>query len=152
MDLTNTNKWSLAYSGLKQITDVQPYASIVFFNPIPELRVSLSSPIVSVFLRSESASPNWNLGAWASLYTPGRKGSYVLDGERRFCRLNNESQHRFIPSTELLPYALSLQFPQYLEDVFIEVWEYIGAVSDSNDQILSRLEKKVNLLVEKGNV
>lgn len=98
--------------------------------PIPPISISIKSPLLLVGIGSESAKPSWYKGAYATLLLPispsstsqflARVDTYR---DRMICRLGYLTLLDFTywstPS-----YQLQLHFPRYIEDVFVEVWEY----------------------------
>lgn len=151
MDLSNSGSWQLVVSGSKQITNVRRYASVIFYDPIPEFRVRVASPILSVNLSSETAKSNWFLGAWARLYVPARGANYMMMEESKKCRLNDETLLTFSQPTEQIPYALSLTIPRYIEDITYQIWQYTGKINNPTDDLL-RVEKKVDILLNREDL
>jgi hypothetical protein len=124
MDLGNQANWALVLSGTKKIRIVHQDAGSISYIPLPEIKAALSSSVVKVSLRSESAKPSWFLGAWANFYCFAHTGFTLLSQGQRICRLNDDNLFIFDQPTEQIPYSIALQFPKYLEDVTFEIWEY----------------------------
>ena len=144
MDLGNAQNWQLVLSGTKKVTNRRAYASVITYDKIPEIRVRVASPIVSISLLSDSAKPNWYLGAWIDFYVSVR-GTYMLAESGKIGRLNDETLLIFNQPTEDIPYSLSLRFPWWLEDVAYEIWQYID---DSGRYYSSTLLEKLTDMVE----
>ncbi len=55
---------------------------------------------------------------------------------------------------DVSPYVLQLDIPYWLEDIFIEVWEYTGYVDPGYQEVLDRLdaiEEKIDFTENYGN-
>lgn len=145
MDLGNTQNWQLVLSGTKRVTNRKEYASVTFYDRIPELRVRVVSPVVLIDLESESSRSTWYTGAWVGFYVPTKGGSYSLAESGKTCRLNDETLLIFNQPTEIIPYAISLRFPWWLEDVAYQVWQYID---DSGRYFSSTLLERIADTIE----
>jgi hypothetical protein len=145
MDLGNAQNWQLILSGTKRVTNRREYASVIVYDRIPEIRIRVVSPIISINLESESANPRWRTGAWASFYVPARGNNYAMSESGKFCKLNDETLLIFNQPTEAIPYSLALNFPWWLEDVAYQVWQY---VDDSGRYFASTLLERLTDMVE----
>jgi hypothetical protein len=100
--------------------------------------------------KSLFAKPSWRLGCWANfrlLTLPSATSEYVAAVEfyTKSCKLNRLNLIE-VPQIYPWPYLLYLEFPRWMETIDIEVWKYSGSADDSTEQILSRIEAKIDAL------
>lgn len=146
MDLTNPNNWHLVASIEKQVIYTIPGRRYVALRPSV---FSIVSPVVTVDISSTTAPPRWFLGCWAAFYISSGGKMQRLEGNHK-CRLG-ESNLLVFPFFEGIPYSLKLDFPYWIEDVKIEIHEYVGARQPVDIPLetldsLARIEGKLDAL------
>lgn len=110
----------------------------------------LSSRLVLVGCKSASAKQSWRLGCWANfrlLASPSSTSEYVsaIQFHTQSCHLNRLNLIE-VPQLYPWPYLLYLEFPRWLGSIDIEIWKYSGTAEDSTEQILYRIESKIDTL------
>lgn len=99
---------------------------------IPDLSIACVSPILMIGVKSSTAEPYWIHGGWASmnlLTIPSVTTEFTAVVEDVAssvqCKLGRLNLVRF-PDLNLYPYLLIFQTPYWLEDIYLEVWQYSG--------------------------
>lgn len=120
---------------------------------IPPVSAVLNSRLVLIGCKSASAKPSWRLGCWANfrvLFSPSSTSDFLSAVEfyTKSCSLNRLTLIE-VPQIYPWPYLLYLEFPRWLGSIDVEIWKYSGTAEDSSEVILSRIESKVDTLVER---
>lgn len=108
------------------------------YAPIPDIVVTVDSPVLLVGTKSEVAASHWFLGCRAAtrlLISPSSTSEFLAGVEvaRHSCGLNRLTLLQF-PFLEPMPYLLTLTPAHWLANIFIEVWRYNGSIiSDDLD-------------------
>ncbi len=129
MDFGNNLNWDLVLkkSYFAQITpnEVRGYL------PIPSITVIVDKPILVIGAKSNTAKPNWYLAAYAVprlLFSPSSTSEFVAavqTQERRQIRLNTLNLIQFTDFS-LSPYVLEVSIPFWHQEMYLEVWKYLG--------------------------
>jgi len=125
MDLNNPEKWSLIYSELFRVSIRGVQGTTTYYTPIPDVRVNCSSPILQVKIYSNAAKTHWQLGAWANLFCSVNSTYSMIGEQRKPCKINNPTLLQFGQPTQQIPYNLQLSFPYWLEEISLEIFEYL---------------------------
>jgi hypothetical protein len=109
------------------------------YAPIPDIAVTVDSPVIMVGTKSEAAHPHWFLGCWAAtrlLVSPSSTSEFMAGVEvgRKACGLNRLTLLQF-PFLQPMPYLLTLTPAYWLGSIFIEVWRYNGAITDDSLEV-----------------
>lgn len=125
---------------------------------IPSLSVSLLYPIFAIGVKSSSAKPNWWLGAFCDMQifsgvrTPSQFNPLQTLEQKRIAL--NKLQYFQFPLLGISPYWLGISFPRWIKDVYLEVWQYTGAVTSDEPEVsllevqsaINRIERKIDNL------
>ena len=141
MDLTNQNSWHLVCSELNH-ENIKNGA----YNPLPKIRLIVSSPVVSIKIDSWRVKPRWYRACWVSLYAD------ILGVSQKIAKspaveLNTQEIITFDVPVDITPYTLELSFPSWLSQVKVTVLEYIDQsgvyLIDSVSRALDELNAKI---------
>lgn len=159
-DLAKQGSWQLL---LAEQRIVQKRRKITAYNyeyqPIPDFFAAPKNHVLLIGAVSNSAKPHWYLGAKASQYlyvSPSSSDNLaqgVQTSETKSIRLNHLNLVKF-ENYNVSPYALRLEIPYWLEDIYIEVWEYQGAYYGEDEQYentivrLESIEEKIDAIKE----
>lgn len=120
MDLSNPQNWLLVTDQIKTIRVINQTLYLLDFTD-----VQVTSPVLMVALDSYSAKPHWRRGGYATLFgqVNGRQSRI---GDREFCELfqNNYLKFPYL-GEEVIPFTLRIDYPSYLKDISVQVWQYI---------------------------
>lgn len=150
LDLATKENWELLISESRTVTYTSgtPANDNYKYTPISPFFANPNSHILLIGTASNSALNHWFLGARASqyLYVSPSVNSNLISGvqtsEVKRVGLNRLTLVRF-PDYGILPYVLQLEIPYWLEDIYVEVWEYQGMHYGEDEQyenIILRLE------------
>lgn len=113
------------------------------FNRIPPVSLTTESNILLAGSRNTKGSPNWYTGAYLNpclLASPSSTTEFVslmqFGGYRvPLSRLALFQMPKYLP----VPYLLYFTIPRWHEELFLEVWEYIGPETTTVEQALLEL-------------
>lgn len=141
-DLATQGNWNLILAETR-IAERQPTNirrdSIYEYYPIQPIYSTPNSHTLLIGTQSNSAQPYWFLGARASqfLYVSPSMTSAFISGvqasETKKIGLNRLTLVEF-KNYDVSPYTLQLDIPYWLEDIYVEVWEYLGTEENDNYQ------------------
>lgn len=161
-DLATVGNWELLLTetriATRESTTVRP-DSLYEYIPIQPIYVAPISHTLLIGTQSNTAQPHWFLGARASqfLYVSPSMSSAFVSGVQasdiQKVGLNRLTLVEF-KNYDVAPYVLQLDIPYWLEDIYVEVWEYQGNIGgeqsefDASDIIerLQRIENKVDAI------
>lgn len=141
-NLATRENWELILSERRNVVykdNTLPSQDRYRYTPISPIYTTPNSHILLIGTQSNSALAHWFLGARASQYlyvspsTTSNLISGVQTSEIKKLGLNRLTFVQF-PNYNILPYTLQLEIPYWLEDIYIEVWEYQGVYADANQQ------------------
>lgn len=117
------------------------------FVPIPSASYLTDANILQVGCGSVSAKPNWRLGCWLGIslnIPPSSTSSFFqwTEYQRIPIYLGALKLIQF-PMYEPVPYRLTLYFPKWIKDLFVEIWVYDGIQSNSVEARLKNVEMEV---------
>lgn len=147
-DLATRNNWELVLNDKRVVTPLpnsQTDLGGFSYTPIPPIYAVCSTSTVLVGTYSASAKPYWFLGARISQFlyvSPSMSANFiggVQAGASRSAGLNRLNLFKF-DDYDIYPYALSIETPYWIEDIYIEVWQYEGADNTDSDDIILRLD------------
>lgn len=150
-DLATRENWELILGERRTVVynnGTSPSQDKYNYTPIPPIYTTPNSHILLIGTQSNSARAHWFLGARASqyLYVSPSMNSNLISGvqtsEVKRIGLNRLTLVQF-PNYNIVPYTLQLEIPYWLEDIYIEVWEYQGIYADENQQheeLITRLD------------
>lgn len=150
-DLAIRGNWELTFTERRIATQkTTPTAGRYFHNPIPPIYTSPNSRVLLVGTSSQYAKPNWFLGARVSqfLYVSPSPTPDLISGVQTSrterAGLNRLTLIKF-EDYGVYPYVLELKIPFWLEDIYVEIWEYKGTIDDPTyqydiEEILRKLE------------
>lgn len=153
-DLNNSQNWQFAYS--EQKTAQQTHNGYYF--PIPEFQLPtlFESPVLLVEVDCPEAKPWWWLGGTARLSIDGP--GVVADEVFLIRRRLPVNRPAIIQFPQVLPqYNLSVSIVPWLRQVTLSVYEFVGPIADSTEQLLiertdvlrvdlARIEAKLNAM------
>lgn len=122
MDLSSPQNWQFLETRDFQ---AQLMGGDRYFLPLSLYRLNCYSPVLQVRLSSEKAKPNWQLGAWASLFAQINQTFSMIGEQRKPCKLNDNTLLQFGQPTTQIPYNLQLFFPYWIEQVRLDIWQYV---------------------------
>lgn len=160
MSLVNREDWRLILGERRTVVyknGTSPTNDKYKYEAIEPIYASPSSNILLVGSQSNSAEKHWYLGARISQYlyiSPSSSTNFVQGieaQEQKRIRLGNLTLVSF-KDYGIYPYVLAVEIPYWLEDVYIEIWEYKQVVSDLVQLInieglyqrLERIEYKID--------
>lgn len=150
-DLATRENWKLLISEQRTVVyknGTLPASNEYIYTPISPIYATPNSHILLIGTHSQKAEAHWFLGARASqyLYVSPSMNSNLISGvqtsEVKRIGLNRLTLVQF-PNYGILPYILQLEIPYWLEDIYVEVWEYQGIYADENQQhedLIARLD------------
>jgi hypothetical protein len=155
-ELFNPQNWNLVnkQSQFVRVLERNKAGRITLYHPLQDIQLLVNSPILLVGVRSEAVAPHWKCGGWASMWIPFLPSSTTeftaainTPNDRTICYLNQLNLVKF-PFLGLNQYILNLSFPYWLEDIYIEVWQFSMAIAGGYNppSIESQLEKIVGFL------
>lgn len=144
-EFENQSNWSRVlsqtYRGAQ--TSTVPPKSL----PITPKIISVSSRILLIGTRNPLAKETWFTAGWVSTrlnFTPSSTtdfpGLIQGNGQHRLS-LNKLNLVRFY-NYNLSPYAIELNIARWHSEMFVEIWQYMGAMDDLDAQ-LDRIEQQV---------
>lgn len=160
LNLANQKNWRLILGERRTVTyknGTSPTDDKYRYEPIDPIYVSPNSNILLVGSQSNSAEKHWYLGARVSQYlyvSPSASANFIRGieaQEQKRIRLNNLTLVNF-KDYGIYPYILAIEVPYWLEDAYVEVWEYNQVVTESIQQFniqeikqkLDRIEYKID--------
>lgn len=160
-DLATRDNWELLLSDRRAVSyssNTAPTDLRYKYTPISPIYATPQSHTLLIGTMSNSALQHWFLGAIASAYlyvspsiTSGMT-SGVQAGDSKKIGLNRLTLIEF-KNYDVSPYVLKLEIPYWLEDIYIEVWEYLNDVEPDQEikdrlftieQDLERIESKLD--------
>ncbi len=155
LQLGNASNWESVYFSTQfayQINTVPPR-----YAPIPKIVVptQLESHILAVYVSCTPLKSSWHFAGWLSqkIFTGLTVGG-TTDAEsvqRRKIWLNKITLIRLEKLAN--SYSIAIEVPKWFQSVSIQVWEYIGPVSDSTEVLIEglktdivRLESKIDAI------
>lgn len=166
-DLATQGNWDLILAerrAAERIAVNQRRSSIYEYYPIAPFYVAPYSHTLLIGTQSSAAQSYWYLGARASQYlyvSPSMSSNFISGvqaADSKKCGLGRLTLIEF-KNYDVIPYTLQLEIPYWLEDVYVEVWEYQGDIGgtqyefDTSDIIerLQRIEEKMDIDNAWGN-
>lgn len=148
-DLATKGNWELILSQQQIVAKKNQVSKDKYeYTPISPIYATPESHILLIGTHSQSALPHWFLGARASqyLYVSPSMNSNLISGVQtsdiKRIGLNRLTLVKF-DNYDIVPYVLQLEIPYWLEDIYVEVWEYQGSYYGEDEQyenIIVRLE------------
>lgn len=126
--------------------------SPLYFIPIPDKFFATNSNIIQVGIGSINSKPSWWLGAHVGieLFVPPSSTSQFsqwVEIKAVPCQLGKLTLIEF-PRYSPIPYRVNFRFPRWLQDVYVEVWNYDtdSLQDDSYSQQLRDIQQSINNL------
>lgn len=99
-------------------------------NYMNDYNVILDAPILTIGVKSKYYRRNWKFGGWAYqklLYIPSMNSNFGnrVVSQRQYLRLGELNLIKFEDYGVGLAYQLSIEFPQWLKEIELEVWKYV---------------------------
>lgn len=153
-DLATRENWQLILSE-RRIANKLPSPDLTkykyLYDPILPIYTNPNSRVLLIGTQSDSAQPYWFLGARVSqyLYVSPSETTHLISGVQtsdvKRVGLNRLTLVKF-EDYGIYPYVLQIEIPYWLEDIYIEVWEYEGVIDDPTyqfdiEEILERLNR-----------
>jgi hypothetical protein len=160
-DLATRANWELVLTDRRITTPISGSETVYggySFEAIPPIYAVCDTDTVLVGTFSQTAKPYWFLGGIVSQYlfvSPSMSTNFISGvqaGESKKAGLNRLTLLEF-NNYNVHPYTLSIQTPYYIEDIYIEVWQYLAQDSTDSDDILLRLdsiEMKIDAMANHG--
>jgi hypothetical protein len=141
MDLLNQLNWNLIKRENYQvlITKRGEGRRNYIYNALSDLNVVARSPIFMIGVSStrmvgdpgEPVPITWKVGGWASAQLPILPGSTTEftafvegDNRERVALLLGKLNLVRLPYLGIYPFILNIAFPHWIEQIYIEVWQY----------------------------
>jgi hypothetical protein len=146
-DLAVRGDWELVQTDRRSVVyknGTTPSDNNYKYIPIPPIYATVTSNILLVGTQSNSAAKHWFLGAIASQFlyiSPSMSANFVSGvqvGESTKLGLNRLTVVEF-KKHGTFDYVLELKIPTWLEDIYIEIWEYHGVIEPDISSILDTL-------------
>ncbi|WP_009631024.1 hypothetical protein [Synechocystis sp. PCC 7509] len=115
------------------------------YKAIPPIYATCDSSTVLIGTYSQTAETYWFLGAKVSQFlyvSPSLSSNFVSGvqaGETKNAGLNRLTLIKF-EDYGVYPYTLKLEIPYWLEDIYMEVWQYTGYEEQGYEEVLDRLD------------
>lgn len=147
LDLSSSSNWSQVYSDSFTANTI---AGTNKFSPIPAIRIpsTFDKHIIAVGASSFQTKPTWRLGFWLSMYV-----DLPNIGKAEGCNKSIPLGLSIVRLPSLSStYSLVASIPKWHTEMSIDIWQYVGNVSDLNSAIselesnLLRIESKVDAL------
>ena len=147
-DLSTRQNWELILSEQRVVVyqdGTLPTNDNYKYTPISPFYAALNSHILLIGTRSNSARQHWFLGARVSQFlyvSPSADFSYtsgVQASDIKRVGLNRFTLVEF-KNYNVIPYVLELDIPYWLEDIYVEVWEYLGQPEEALENRLADIE------------
>lgn len=128
------------------------------FEAIPPLYANPISNTLLIGTFSETAKPYWFLGATATQYlyvSPSSYGNFVGGVQTSVgtkIGLNKLTLLEF-KEYNVHPYVLELAIPYWIEDIYVEVWQFGGYDPPNYQDVLDKLnlmDEKIDLIEDYG--
>jgi hypothetical protein len=133
------------------------------YDEISPIYVEITKPAVLIGAFSETAKPHWFLGGIVSQYLFISPSTYLgfMSGVKAEKVINiglNRLNFIEFKTYNLNSYVLEIKIPYWLEDIYIEVWEYqgyeapnfINADLEAIKEDLERIEAKIDAVENYG--
>lgn len=151
LDLTNRGNWQILLSESKRVTRRKPTRpnKLYEYDPISPFFSSANSRTVLIGCYSESAEPHYYLGAKVSQYlyvSPSSNANFISGvqvSKQEKARLGQFTLIRF-EDYNIYPYLLNIEIPYWLEDIYIEAWQYLDPLSENTDELLLNLQSEIS--------
>lgn len=147
-DLAQLDNWELILSDRRTVKYLENKKSTDLkykYTPIDPIYTTTSSHTLLIGAVSNSALQHWFLGARASQYlyvSPSQSGNFTSGVQVEGIKpigLNRLTLVEF-KNFNVVPYVVQLEIPYWLEDIYIEVWEYDGYMEPGYQEVLDRLD------------
>ncbi len=160
-DLATRENWELLLQDRRiaqRVSDPNLAPYLYKYKPINPIYATPNSTTLLIGAYSDSARPTWFLGATASqyLYVSPSFDSQLIGGvqssDSKKIGLRRLTLVKF-DDYDISPYTLQLDIPYWLEDIYIEVWEYTGYIEPGYQEVLDRLdsiEMKIDAMETQG--
>lgn len=157
-DLATKENWELILSDRRianRLPTPDPAKYKYLYDPIAPIYTTPSSRVLLIGTQSNSAKSYWFLGARVSqyLYVSPSMNSNLISGVQtsdiKRVGLNRLTLVKF-EDYGVYPYTLQIEIPYWLEDIYVEVWEYQGIYADENQQyeeLIARLDSIEEILI-----
>jgi hypothetical protein len=137
VSLNNPQNWIRLFTGEYEVT---PIADGRRYVPIPSrlLPIQTDERILAVKAESTTALQNWQTGGWliptldlsAAEFREARWGQFKIP--LRYAGLV------LLPDLNV-SYRLRLDIPKWIKDVRVDVWQYLGPIEDSTENLIRQL-------------
>ena len=147
-DLATLDNWQLILQDSRvaqRVTNAPLAPGDYRYKPIPPIFATPSVNTLLVGTFSQTAKPYWFLGARASQYlyvSPSMSSNFISGvqaGNTINVGLNRLTLIEF-KDYNISPYVLHLEIPYWIEDIYVEVWEFTGYMQPDYQDILDRLD------------
>lgn len=135
MDLSNASNWALIHSSSVAVTKTIRWRGYEY-PPLPDVELSLATPVCIVKTQSFSALEEKGLGAWMFVFLD--LAGQLTRITKRICYLN-ASTFVTLPNFGVVPYKVKFVFPYKLEDMNLDVWQFVdesGRYLDQDESVL----------------
>ena len=152
LQLSNSNNWESVWQGT---FSAQRSPGNTTMLPIPEIVVPilLDKHILAVSITSNTAKPTWYFGGFLNqrislgLVVGGLPDSDAIEKRRIWL---NRLTLIILPQLSS-HYSLSFNVPKWFQDVQLNVWQYVGASSDSTEDLISEISVQLQRIEDKVN-
>jgi hypothetical protein len=147
-DLATRDNWNLLLQDRRFaeiVKDPNLKPNQIKYKPINPLYANPTSNTLLIGAVSETAKKYWYLGARASKYlyvSPSTTSGFIRGvqvSDVKQIALGRMNLVEF-KDYDVTPYTLQLDIPYWLEDIYIEVWEYDGYIEPGYQEVLDRLD------------
>ncbi|KJH69400.1 hypothetical protein [Aliterella atlantica] len=155
-DLTTRENWELLTSERRSVVyknNTTPSDLNYKYTPIPPIYVTATTHTLLVGIVSNSARVHWFLGARVSqyLYVSPSSAMGLISGvqaaDSKRAGLSRLTLIEF-KNYNVIPYVVEVAVPYWLEDVYVEVWQYNGQVLTGEQPNLSELLDRLEVMAQ----
>lgn len=145
MDLTNPSNWSVIFEQRLQATFLRQHGegegSLLVYEPIDPVSVSLGTPVGLVKLFSPTAKDSWFFGCYLNAFLQIANQKTRVFSQK--CSLRS-STPIYIPNYGVVPYEIEFRIPKWIDDITIVLYQFTDQsgryVEASQQAIMSAIE------------
>lgn len=155
-DLTTRGNWELLVSERRSViytNNTSPDSITYKYTPISPIYVTATTHTLLVGIVSNSARRHWFLGARVSQYlyvSPSAAQGLISGVQASDIKKAGLSRLTLIEFKDynVVPYVVEVDIPYWLEDVYVEVWQYNGSVPKGEQPDLTELLDRLEIMAQ----
>lgn len=155
LQLQPSSSWAAPYQTMRR---ANLYGGTGLFFPIPSFQIPIQfeSPILAIIAENQDALAHWRLGCRVRQLFNADIAALEVSGTQRAVLLNRGPTLIQFPRYAQ-QYRLEVDVPKWHKELSLTIWEYIGPITNSTEQLLSeqsdlirvdllRIESKIDAL------